>query len=66
MATKTLTVVRPGTYGTRMLAAGDPITCSGPEARMYEKLGWATEVERAEAVKPVKRAPRKRAAAKRK
>lgn len=58
MATKTLTVIRPGTYGTRMLQAGDPLECTGPEARLFSKLGWAVEVERAEQVE--KPAPRKR------
>jgi hypothetical protein len=61
---KTLTVVRPGTYGTRMLKAGDPLECSGPEARMYAALGWAAEVERAEEVEKPKAKRRKRAAAK--
>lgn len=43
MATKTLTVVRPGRYGTRMLQAGDAFEVTAPEARLYMKLGWATE-----------------------
>lgn len=43
MATKTLTVVRPGRYGTRMLKAGDPLEVSGRDAMLYQKLGWATE-----------------------
>lgn len=43
MATKTLTVIRPGRYGTRMLKAGDTFDATAPEARLYAKLGWATE-----------------------
>lgn len=43
MATKQLTIVRPGTYGTRMLQAGDPYDATGPEARLYLKLGWMSE-----------------------
>jgi hypothetical protein len=70
MATKSLKVVRPGTYGTRMLKAGDVYEATGPEARLYSKLGWMEENTRArvaepeEAPKPkAKRAPRKRKAA---
>lgn len=62
MATKTLTVVRPGTYGTRMLKAGDPFDANGPEARLYTKLGWMTEgaakAAAAPAPKPVTAAPK--------
>lgn len=43
MATKTLKVVRPGRYGTRMLQAGDALEVSAPDARLYLKLGWAEE-----------------------
>lgn len=50
MATKQLTVVRPGRYGTRMLQAGDPLECTAPEARLYAKLGWATKAKRAAAL----------------
>lgn len=52
MATKTLTVVRPGRYGTRMLKAGDTFDATAPEARLYAKLGWANEGTPPEA-KPV-------------
>lgn len=64
MATKTLTVVRPGRYGTRMLQAGDPLEASGPDARLYTKLGWATEGEAPKA--PAKPKPRKRVRRKKK
>lgn len=58
MATKTMTVVRPGTYGTRMLKAGDTLECSGPDARLYSKLGWA-EVGRGPASKAADQAEEK-------
>lgn len=61
MATKTLTVVRPGTYGTRMLKAGDQYEASGPDARLYTKLGWMADVERAENVAAPKAKPKRRA-----
>jgi hypothetical protein len=79
MATKSLKVVRPGKYGTRMLKAGDTFEATGPEARLYSKLGWMEEARaRAKAEAPkaeeaaevateeapkAKRAPRKRKAA---
>jgi hypothetical protein len=43
MATKTLRVVRPGRYGTRMLKAGDTFEVAAPDARLFLKLGWAEE-----------------------
>jgi hypothetical protein len=46
MATKQLTVVRPGRYGTRMLKAGDPLEANARDALLYTKLGWATEGNR--------------------
>lgn len=67
MATKQLTIVRPGTYGTRMLQAGDPYDATGPEARLYLKLGWMSEdkPKAAKAEAPAKpKAPRKRRAKK--
>lgn len=30
-------------YGTRMLTAGEPLTVSGPSARLFTKLGWASD-----------------------
>lgn len=64
MATKQLTVVRPGRYGTRMLQAGDPLEVSAPDARLYLKLGWAEErtVRRAapKAAEPTEEKPAKR------
>lgn len=73
MATKQLRVVRAGLYGTRMLKAGDAFEATGPEARLFEKLGWMTAGKPAKAApvaEPVaeaptpKRAPRKRKAKK--
>lgn len=61
MATKTLTIVRPGRYGTRMLKAGDALEVGARDARLYTKLGWAAEEEDAppgSAAAP--KAPRKR------
>lgn len=46
MATKTLMVIRPGQYGTRMLKAGDTLEVSGPDARLYTALGWAEKSKR--------------------
>lgn len=34
-------------YRTRMLSAGDPIVLDGPAARLYGKIGWATDKPRA-------------------
>lgn len=73
---KTLTVVRPGRYGTRMLQAGDAFEATAPEARLYVKLGWAeakadlsdplniptaSAKTLVEAAKPAKRRRRKKA-----
>lgn len=66
MATKTLKVVRPGTYGTRMLKADDTYEATGPEARLYLKLGWMAENTRARVAEaPATRNPPKKAPAKR-
>lgn len=43
MAMKTMSVVRPGLYGTRMLKAGDALEVNGRDARLYAALGWATD-----------------------
>ena len=63
MATKSLTVVRPGTYGTRELRAGDVYDASGPDARLYVKLGWMKDIG-AQPKAAAAKAPRKRKAKK--
>lgn len=65
MAAKTLTVIRAGLYGTRMLKAGDTFDATGSEARLFEKLGWMkAKAERKVETKEAPKAPRKRRAKK--
>lgn len=64
MATKTLTIVRPGNYGTRMLKAGDTFEATSPEARLFLKLGWMKEGRQRPA--PVEAAAKPKAPSKRK
>ena len=67
MPTKSLRIVRPGRYGTRDLKADDIYEATGPEARLYLKLGWMAENTRARvADAPGTRNPPKKAPAKRK
>jgi len=39
MAHRKLTAKKSFRYGTRMLTAGDPVTMSGPQARLHGHLG---------------------------
>ena len=45
MAHKNMVLTEGGAqrYKTRMLSAGHPVTLSGPEARLYQAMGWAEE-----------------------
>lgn len=47
MAHKKMTATGPLRYGTRMLQAGDAVTLSGPQARLYEALGKVEPPQRA-------------------
>jgi hypothetical protein len=48
MAHKKMIVTAAGAqnYRTRALTAGDPITLSGADARLFAKIGWAEEPKR--------------------
>lgn len=72
MATKQLYATGTFRYGTRMLAAGDPVEMTGPHTRLYTALGKVTtekprtaraaQPEAVEQPKPRKRATRKKTA----
>lgn len=48
MAHKKMVMTEAGAmhYRTRALSAGDPITLSGGDARLFAKIGWAEEPKR--------------------
>ena len=79
MATKKFYATRDFKYGTRMLRAGDLVEMTAPHAKLYQALSAIspTKPKAAKAAEPVaaetttevpkpKRAPRKKAAAKKK
>lgn len=61
MAHKSMTLTERGAqvYRTRALQAGDPVTLSGSDARLFAKHGWAEERTRKarKVAEPVEIAP---------
>jgi hypothetical protein len=57
MAHRQFYASRPFRYGNRMLTAGDPVSLSGPDARLFTKMGMVVERK----PRPVRAAPATRA-----
>ena len=55
MVARTLIANRTQRYGTRMLTAGEPVTFSGPDARLALALNVASEEEAAPEPEPKKK-----------
>lgn len=55
MVARTLIANRTQRYGTRMLTAGEPVTFSGPDARLALALNVASEEKAAPEPEPKKK-----------
>lgn len=66
MAHRKMIATRTGRYGTRMLTADEPVTMSGPDARLAMALGRARPADEEQFAENAKKSPPpKKAGAKR-